>query len=88
MTVINGNEPTNKPTSYQEVVEKTRQYEFKALVKVMNDMGIELRLLVALAEQLGQDTVSAEEVKKIVYKYEDEAIEVMRTSIRMMNEVK
>lgn len=82
--IVLSNDENTKPTTFFEVVERARQYEFKALSKVITDMGVELRLLVALAEQNGEDTISSAKVREIVAKYEDMSIDVMRETINRL----
>lgn len=72
------------PTNFNEAIEKSRQYEFKGLCKVISDMSVELRLLAALAEQSGSDKIDAAQVVGITIKYEDKSLDVMREAIRLM----
>lgn len=86
-------------TSFNESIEKSRQYEFKALCKIISDMGVELRLLAALAEQSERDKlftgediqphkVDAAKIVEIANRYEDKFLDVMRETIHKLNSIK
>lgn len=76
-----------KPKSLYEDIAKLRSNEFKALYKIINDIGVELRLLVALANKEGQNRISEDAILELCNRYEDAALALLRDTVlklRMM----
>ena len=71
-------------TSHHDAIEEAKKAEFKALLKIINDIGVELRLLASLAGMHELTTVDAQKMLDIYSKYEDASIDIIRkTTIRL-----
>lgn len=65
-------------TSFVDSVEEIRRKEFEILIKIINDIGVELRLLVSLAEQMDSDKVESSKILEVISRYEDETSGLIR----------
>lgn len=78
MIVLDNSEPNGPIIDFHGSLNKIRKEEFEALYRIINGIGVELRLLVSIAGQDGTGEIDSQRVLDIANRYENESLEVIR----------
>jgi len=76
------------PISIHDALAPIRQYEFKALEKLITDMGVELRLLISFAVTDGMDTVHISKLMTLADRYDKLSMEVLTETVNRLRLMK